>query len=103
MLALLITLGSVAAYFAIGYVLALKDMPNLWVRARKSWSYDNTQRSAVQMGAAMTFLFWPFRWPFVWLFNAADQLDPKRLQEELAKREQEIAELERQLRIGGKP
>jgi hypothetical protein len=97
----LIVLASIVAYFVVGYLLAVRDMPDLWARARKSWSTEDTQRSSVHMASAMTFLFWPFRWPFVLLFNTADRVDPQRLQEEVEERDRKIADLERQLRIGG--
>jgi hypothetical protein len=97
MAALLITLTSIFSYFGIGYWLAVRDMPNLWARTRKQWSYEDTRWSAVQGGTVLTFFLWPFRWPLVLLFNTADRRDPERLEKEIRERDARIAELERRL------
>ena len=96
----LIVIGSIFAYFAVGWLLAVKDMPQAWERARKSWSSPDNQRTSAHVAAAMTFLLWPFRWPFVALINTSDRRDPLEIERQVAEQKRRIDDLERELRIG---
>lgn len=112
MIALGISLASVAAYLFVGWMVMTWDMPALWARARNANKSDyngaltvlGEQFAAthVHSGAATTFLLWPFRLPFLLAMHSAVKHDPKRLQAELAAQQTRIAELERELRIGRK-
>jgi hypothetical protein len=99
-------LGSIFAYFAVGYVVALWDRPYLYDRIRDiDPSYTPKQvREEVRWISTVTMIFWPLRLPYLVMANAVDKRDPdlrERLvaerEQEIAEREQEIAELERKL------
>jgi hypothetical protein len=109
---LLIILASVLAYVGVGWLLAKRDMPRAWVRAREAWgSLDGFVRGSVMEQTAFMTLLWPFVIPIRGvartLGTAVDQADPKAREREIWEREQElrereakIARMERELGIG---
>ncbi|GAA0627565.1 hypothetical protein HPO96_37140 [Kribbella sandramycini] len=108
MIALLIVLGSVAAYLGVGHFLARWDAPALWGRARgKEWSeygrkYHLTEeglRSYVTRGTLFTLFGWPGRLSYLYALRLTSALDPERLIRELEDAKQRTAELERELGI----
>lgn len=106
MTALLIVVGVAAyltAYFAIGWRLAQRDLPNLWARARRRWDYDKIAVGEVHSGTVLTTLFWPIRLPFVMAATVADRFDPKVVEAKRREQEKRIAELERELEIKRRP
>jgi hypothetical protein len=109
--------GSIAAYLGIGWGWALRDMPRAWMRAREKWS-ESFAHESVRTQTLTTLFLWPFVVPGRWLipllvgaFNrAVDRRDPRHREREIKRREQDIAgreayvaQLEKELGIGGKP
>lgn len=110
MSALVITLASIAAYFAVGWSLAKWDMPRVWTAARGEWSHDSSARESVVMCSLLTLAFWPVRLPLVLLWrsisHAVDRNDPSVVEADLRQqvddRDRRITQLERELGIGGR-
>lgn len=106
MTAALIGVGIVAylaAYFYIGWRLALKDLPHLWARVRRRRYSESVIHSEVHSGTVSTVLFWPLRLPFIWAASVADQYDPVEIEAERNRQEARISELERELQIKRRP
>lgn len=101
MTAFLIVLASIAAYLGIGWLLAKRDMPRAWARARQYWTFDDgyARRSVVKQTAAMVTL-WPVVRPARAIDRVVDDADPKVRERELREREAEIRRMERELGIG---
>lgn len=104
MLTGLIVLLSLAAYFAVGVLLAVRDIPNAWDRARRGWQFHETQRSSARMQTFCTALAWPVLVPLRYvttrLGQIVDERDPETLRAQLNDRERVIADLERELGVG---
>lgn len=94
-----IVLGSILAYFVIGVLLAIHDMPQIWVRVLKEGGSYSSKRSMVQCGTTFTVLLWPIRYPLVKLFDVADRKDPAEIEKQMREQQARIDELERELRI----
>lgn len=93
-------LAFLVAYFAVGWMLAVRDLPRIWERSRQRWTVESIVRSEVNAGTTMTLFFWPVRLPFIRVAKFADRFDPKRIEAERREQDQRIADLERELRIG---
>ena len=109
MIALAWVLGSIAAYFAIGYVAAMWDRPHLYDRIRDTYPGKNKVqcRDLARGVSTATLMLWPLRLPYLFMANAVDKRDPDmvarvlaRREEEIREREQAIRRLERQMQVG---
>lgn len=87
---------ALAAYLLIGWRVAVRDIPNAWTRARRSW-YGTTARQSVQAQTFALILFWPVLGPVRWMEHTIDENDPKAVQERLTAQERRTAELEAEL------
>lgn len=103
MIAAIIALAAVIAYLLTGWRLAVRDIPQAWVRARRDWLEETNQRGSVKIQTAGMFLFWPAltvaRMMSDRLGRVVDAGDPKRLAAQIAERDRRIAELESELGI----
>lgn len=107
MIALLVIAAVIAylsGYFALGWHLAKRDLSNAWSRARAEWRVDSTIRESVREQTFFMVLFWPFMCPIraarARFIAAVHAGDPRERERELARREAEIARMERELGIG---
>lgn len=99
MIALLITLGSIAAYLIVGWWIAVWDAPSLLARMREQnpgWR-DSKVRAEARPIAYGILAAWPLCLPYLVMARRIDKVDPARLKEKIAQQEREIAELERKL------
>lgn len=96
-----IVLASIAAYLAMGWWLAMRDLPQAQIRARRHWHYNDTIRSSVKEQTVSMCLVWPVLSPLrafsCRLDEAIDARDPDLLAAKVAERDQRIAQLEREL------
>lgn len=99
-----IVFASVVVYFGIGWILAKRDLLNAWERARQIWGDSSIVRDSVKEQLVFLVLFWPVLAPIRAFSSQLNDLitqgDPAELRRQLAKREQHIARLERELGIG---
>jgi hypothetical protein len=97
----MITLLIIAIYFAIGYCLAIWNIPGSWNRARITWSDTTNQRGDVRVSFITMLLLWPLRLPVRLIASRVDAVitarDPQELERRLRDRDTRIAELEREL------
>jgi hypothetical protein len=103
------TILGIAAYLAIyhtlGWHLARRDLPNAWRRARTDWHSGEVIKESVRAQTMCMILLWPVLAPARSLWGrfaqTVDATDPRERERKLAEREKRIAQLERQLGIGG--
>ena len=98
-------LAALLAWLAAGMAIARRRMPVIWRKARAAWHFEDSIRGSVRGQVACTVIAWP-----VVLLTAvlttridrlADQGDPVTLARQVAERDRRIAQLERELGIGG--
>lgn len=96
-----------AVYFAIGWKLAIRDIPNARHRAAAEYDrdyYADLADFSVKEQTICTVLFWPIAIPLRRFSSKLDRTiahhDPVKLQAQISERDQRIAELERELGIG---
>lgn len=98
-----VVLTAIVAYFTIGWVLAKRDLPHAWERARDTYCMDDTVRSSVKEQTVCLTLFWPVLIPARKISRRLTVVvtygDPAELKRQLEEREQHIARLERELGI----
>lgn len=117
MIELLITLGSIIGYLAVGFGAMRVSLPNLWVRSRayaesiSDYSVQSITRGDVKMWSWLIVLLWPFMLPILGMSRMINgqiaQTDPKHLAEKaeeqkwmIAEQQATIMRLERELGIG---
>lgn len=112
----LLIAATIAAYFALGWWLAKRDLPRAWAVARKEHGDpddraigDLNQKHAlrdVKASTTVTLLFWPVALP-ARAFNGAltrtvTGHDPREQEKRIREQATRIKELERELGIGQK-
>lgn len=91
------SLGSVVTYLAIGWRVAVWDMPQLFARQKEghpSW-HPTKIRGEVRALSTAIGVFWPLCLPYLVMSREADKRDPVRLAEKLRQQELELAERDR--------
>lgn len=102
MIGLILGIGIPLLYLFIGWRIAIFDMPRQWQMARRRYMPDSRYvRSDVMTIATWTALLWPFAGFLVLVSRSIDSRDPQRVKAELKATERRVAELERELGIGG--
>lgn len=95
-------LGSMVAYFAVGFAVAAWDMPSLHQRIKDDPEHksDSWQKRAgeARFVAYMTVLVWPLRGPYLAVARLTDKYNPDLIQRELARREQEVWDREQAIK-----
>jgi hypothetical protein len=107
----LIALGVTAAYLITGRLIAIRMLPRAWAVARREWAWtegtlsgSTAVRSSVKWITFLMIVAWPVYLTVIAVSRRLDAVvdggDPKALAEKVARRDAQIAELERQLGIG---
>jgi hypothetical protein len=92
-------------YFAIGWRLAIRDMPRLWAEQRSEHPIlnDRFHKSEVKERAVFMVLFWPIRVPLLAanraLTGLVDAHDPREQEKRVRDQALRIRELEHELGI----
>ena len=96
---------SVAAYVAAGWRLAVVQIPRMSEEARRDWSIPKSARSALRWRVAGWVLAWPIALAVSAFTGALDGAiaarDPQVIAERELRLKARIAELERELGMGG--
>jgi len=94
-----------AAYFALGWWLAKRDLPRAWAVARNEWSQESFILDSVKGQTIATFLCWPVVMPARALNRALTHTvaahDPREKDRRIREQATRIKDLERELGIGG--
>jgi len=100
----LLVIMLLAAYFWIGWRMAIAGLPAAWDGARRAWDLDSNQRIFVRGRMITTTFFWPLVLPgravIRKLDATADAADPVALAARIREQDARIAQLERELGIG---
>lgn len=105
MIAGVIAFAALLAWLAAGRAIALRRMPAIWRKARAAWHFEDSIRGSVRGQVVCTVIAWPLvlltAAVTVRIDRMADQGDPVELRRKVAERDRRIAQLERDLGIGG--
>ena len=98
MIALIIALASVAAYFSAGWLIAVRRMPRAWENARREWTNEASSRASVKGQAIGMIAGWPLYGAILLISHglgaAAGRGDPKAAAEREAALQTRISDLE---------
>lgn len=115
MLALAITLGSIASYFGIGFAWSRKMLPVWWDKAAENYDnymvgygygrspYDSTYvRSSAKAQYFWKAIVWPFALPIYFISegmdSAVDKSNPLTIEREMREKKRELQERERKIK-----